>query len=90
MRPEEEVRLEGMLAVFAEAGRRRDIGRLDFGKRLGQWVELMRGEEGVDGVGPGANVAEEGVAVVADGRGEDKLVVAALGAEGGVEFLRER
>ena len=34
-------------------------------------------------------MGEEVVAVVAVGRGEDELVVAALGAEGGVELLGE-
>ena len=66
---EEEVVLPGALAGLVEAGRRGDVGRLDRGKRLRERVELMGVEEGVHGVGPGADVAEEGVAVVADGRG---------------------
>src|ERR1700734_2031655 len=75
---EEEVVVPGVLAVFGEGGRRWDVGRLNIRKRPGERVKPVRGEERVNRFRPSVCVAEEGVAVVADGRGENELVVAAL------------
>src|ERR1700691_2212383 len=45
---EEEVVVPGVLAVFGEGGRGWNVGRLNFRKRLGQRVKLMRVEGGVN------------------------------------------
>jgi hypothetical protein len=89
VRAEEEVALEGLLSVCRQARWRRDVGRLDFGKGLRKRIEVVRGEESVNGVGPRGGVREEVVPVVSVRRGEDELIVAALGSESGVELLRE-
>lgn len=88
MRAEGEIAAKGLLAAVGEAYRRWNVGGSDLGERLREKNEIVGLEEAVDHGGPDGNaVAEEGVAVFAEGRSVEELVLSAGGTEGSVELL---
>lgn len=85
---EGEVVSKGLLAVVGETWGRRDVGWGDLGERLREDNEIVGLKEVVDhGTPNGDATGEESVAVFAERWGVDELVLAASGAEGGVELL---
>ena len=88
MRAEGEIAAKGLLAAVGEACRRWNVGGSDLGKRLREKYKVVCFEEVVDHGRPDGNaMAEEGMAVFAEGWSAEELVLSAGGTEGSVELL---
>jgi hypothetical protein len=85
-----EVVAKALLAVIGETWWRWDVGWSDLGEGLRKEYEIVGSKEVVDDRAPYGDAAvEESVAVFSEGRSVNELVLAAGGAEGGVELLCE-